>query len=69
MTFEFEFCPKCGNQMFAKDDEQDVNSKFDIILLCGACYHECKLQDTFTFVEQELIKFIKFPVNYRGGEI
>jgi len=71
-TQELEFCPKCGHQMFAKDDEQaeSVNSRFEIILLCGACKHECTLQDTFTLARTYInlpnirSQYIKFPVDY-----
>jgi len=71
-TQEFEFCPKCGHQMFAKNDEQaeSAESRFDIILACGACKHECTIQDTFTVVRTFLnphnfrSQYIKFPGDY-----
>ncbi len=72
---EHQFCPQCGSQVFAKDEEQEEGSTYYGALECGACEWNGSPIQTFHVIKSfhpsgnTRMRFIKFPVTYMAPPI
>ena len=66
-----EFCPHCGALAVDKDEEQEVNSKWDIILKCTCCEFEGKVLKTICLTREIRddkslnLQYLQFPADYK----
>lgn len=71
MQRKYEFCPKCGSQVFDKPNQSDTKSKWDRLLACESCETDSKVSDTVALVEeihqggvlagQVKLRYLQFP--------
>ena len=52
MSKRYEFCDRCGSQVFDKPDQPETKSKWDRLLNCGSCGKDSKVIDTISLVEE-----------------